>query len=155
MRTIAKKILVLFILILCLGLLQNISYSKDTDISDKLETYHRYLFLNSYLKEGVCQPHWMADGNSFWYAEGVPENTIFYKVNPETNSKDPLFDTVRLRQVLASQLGHNPPYKGVPFSTFSFIRNEQAIKFTVEGKRFICFKKRININSIIFAVVVT
>ena len=39
----------------------------------------------------------MADGSRFWYAEGAPDNTVIYKVDPKANTKTPMFDTARLR----------------------------------------------------------
>ncbi len=77
--------------------------------------YYRYMEFASYVKGGSVEPHWMADGSSFWYAEGAPANTIIWKVDPKTNTKTPLFDTERLRQALTPTLGHEPPYKRLPF----------------------------------------
>ena len=34
--------------------------------------YYRYLEFPSYVKGGSIEPHWMADGSSFWYANGAP-----------------------------------------------------------------------------------
>ena len=59
--------------------------------------YYRYLEFPSYVKGGAIEPHWMADGSSFWYAEGAPDNTVIYKVDPKANTKTPMFDTARLR----------------------------------------------------------
>ena len=77
--------------------------------------YHRYLEFASLVKGGTIEPHWMADGSSFWYAEGAPANIIIYKVDPNANTKTPLFDTRCLRQALTAALGHAPPYRGLPF----------------------------------------
>ena len=49
---------------------------------------------------GSLQPHWMVDGSSFWYAEGTPEGTEVYVVDPKANTKIPLFYTDRLRRAL-------------------------------------------------------
>jgi dipeptidyl aminopeptidase/acylaminoacyl peptidase len=79
----------------------------------------------------------MADGNSFWYAEGAPENTVIWKVDPVANTKEELFDTGRLRNALEGELGHHPPYEGVPFSSFRFVDKEEiAIRFSVEDQEF-------------------
>ena len=100
--------------------------------------YYRYLEFASLVKGGSVQPHWMADGSSFWYAEGAPANTVIHKVDPRANTKTPLFDTTRLRKALAPVLGHEPPYKGLPFDKFTFMdKSEKAVKFTVEEKDFI------------------
>jgi len=90
------------------------------------------------VKGGSIEPHWMADGSSFWYAEGAPQNTVIYNVDPKANTKTPLFDTTRLRQALAGVLGSEPPYKGLPFDNFIFLdEGEQAVNFTVEDKEFV------------------
>ena len=106
--------------------------------SEREAMYYRYLEFASYVKGGSIEPRWMADGSSFWYAEGVPANTIIWKVDPNTNTKTALFNTARLRQALTSLLGHEPPYEGLPFDTFAFVdEGEQAIRFSVEDKEFI------------------
>ncbi|MGK2934707.1 MAG: DPP IV N-terminal domain-containing protein [Gemmatimonadaceae bacterium] len=79
----------------------------------------------------------MADGSSFWYAEGAPANTVIWKVDPTRNTKAPLFDVDRLRRALAVALGHEPLSKGLPFSDFVFLDGETAVKFRVENKEFV------------------
>jgi len=76
------------------------------------EMYHRHLdaALTGKVKkliEGglIMKANWMADGNSFWYAEGPPENTVIYTFNPQNKKKIPLFDTPRLRRSLSEKLG--------------------------------------------------
>ena len=126
------------ILVLSVGVLANIAFSQDEKQSERKTMYYRYLTFASLVKGGSIQPHWMADKSSFWYAEGVPDKTIVYKVNPKANTKEPLFDTERLRQALTPLLRHEPPYKGLPFKKFTFLDEEKAVKFTVEGTKFIC-----------------
>ncbi len=80
----------------------------------------------------------MADGNSFWYVEGAPDNTVIWKVDPVGNTKLPLFDSERLRKVLTPLLEHEPPHRGLPFHTFTFEGDgEKTVKFAVEDKEFI------------------
>ncbi len=109
------------------------------------EMYERYLSLAlngtvaTVVKGGVIMPAtWLADGKSFWFAEGSPENTVIYKVDPKSNSKKPLFDTGRLRRSLALALGHEAPYQGLPFDRFVFDDGEKTIQFSVEGKEWSC-----------------
>ena len=78
----------------------------------------------------------MADGNSFWFAEKVPAETIISKVDPRANTKTPLVDTARLIGALTPLLGHAPPYSGLPFQTFTFEDEEASIRFTIEGRTF-------------------
>ncbi len=111
--------------------------AQPKDQSEREAMYYRYLEFASYVKGGSIEPHWMADGSSFWYAESPPGNTVIWKIDPNANTKAPLFDTERLRQALTPLLGHEPPYQGLPFDAFTFMDGEQAVKFTVEDKEFI------------------
>ncbi|MFQ5927317.1 MAG: DPP IV N-terminal domain-containing protein, partial [Terriglobia bacterium] len=129
--------------------------AQEAGQAEREAMYYRYLEFASYVKGGSIQPHWLADGSSFWYAEGAPANTVIWKVDPAANTKTELFDTARLRKALAPLLGHEPPYQGLPFEKFTFVgdpndtggtpvppeaaatHKEQAVKFTVEGKEFI------------------
>ncbi len=112
--------------------------AQPKDQSAREAMYYRYLEFASYVKGGSIDPHWMADGSSFWYAESAPENTIMYKVDPRANTKMPLFDTARVRQALTGLLGSKPPQRGLPFDTFTFLdKGDQTVKFTMEGKQFV------------------
>lgn len=108
-----------------------------------------YLNFDSLVKGGRVRPHWMNDGNSFWFADGTPDNTIFYKVNPKTKSKTPLFDAVRLRQSLVPLLGEELRTQGLPFSDFSFVDDEKKIRFTVNNKDFLLNLKDYKITALL------
>ncbi len=84
--------------------------AQEAAQSEREAMYYRYLEFASYVKGGSVEPHWMADGSSFWYAEGAPANTVIYTVDPKANIKTPLFDTARLREALMPLLRHEPPY---------------------------------------------
>ncbi len=110
--------------------------AQKTAQSEREAMYYRYLEFASYVKGGNVEPHWMADGSSFWYAEGALENTVIWKVDPtKGGTKTPLFDTARLRQALAPLLGHKPPYQGLPFEEFSFLDDsDRAVKLHRGGQ---------------------
>lgn len=110
--------------------------------------YYKYLGYLSLIEGGSVQAHWMVDKNSFWYAEGHPAETVIYKVDPKANTKEPLFDTEKIRKALAAELDHEPPYQGLPFNNFSFIDEEKSIKFSVEGREFICDLETYTIKSV-------
>ncbi len=46
--------------------------AEESKQSEREAMYYRYLEFTSYVKGGSIQPHWMADGSGFWYAEGDP-----------------------------------------------------------------------------------
>jgi len=115
-----------------------LAFAQEKAQSEREAMYHRYLEFASYVKGGSIEPHWMADGSSFWFAEGAPTNTVIWKVDPKANTKTPLFDAARLREALTPLLGHAPPYQGLPFETFSFVGSaESAAQFSLEGKTFV------------------
>ena len=99
--------------------------------------YQRYMDFASYIDGGTIQPHWMADGSGFWYADEAPDGRIIFKVDPRNNSRVPFFDTDRLRTVLAQAVGHQPEGRGVPFDSFDLIDNETAVTFAVENTPFL------------------
>lgn len=94
--------------------------------------YARYMAIPTLIKGGTicpdlgalggaaCSVNWMADGQSFWFAEGQPDRTVIYRADPETGTTEPLFDAERLREALTGALGHEPPYEGLPFDVFTF-----------------------------------
>jgi len=130
---------VLFLIILsCLTVIAPLVSAQETKQSEREAMYYRYMEFASYVKGGSLTPHWMPDGSSFWYAEGAPENTTIWKVDPKANTKTPLFDTERLRKALTSLIGHELSHQGLPFERFTFLdKSEKALKFIVEGKEFI------------------
>ncbi|MFC2165328.1 DPP IV N-terminal domain-containing protein [Acidobacteriota bacterium] len=133
-----KRYTCLFILMILYALLCSSPIQAEiTTQTEREAMYDKYLKFPSYVKGGTVSPHWMGDGNSFWYAEGAPENTVIYKVDPEANSRVPLFDVERLRKALTPLLGHEPPHKGLPFADFTFTR-ENTVQFSAENKLFMC-----------------
>jgi len=125
------------IVVICLLVIVPLVHAQETTQSEREAMYYRYLEFDSYVKGGSIEPHWMVDGSSFWYAEGAPENTVIWKVDPTANTKTPLFDTARLREALTPLFGQEPPYQGLPFEEFAFLDDsEKAVKFTVQDREF-------------------
>ena len=113
------------------------------------EMYARYMSIPSLIKGGVvcpdigvtggaaCNVNWMADGQSFWFAEGQPVQTVIYRADPATRATEPFFDTERVREALTPVLGHEPPYLGLPFDSFTFSgEGERFVRFTVNDRNF-------------------
>ncbi len=126
------------LVVLCLAVIAPLVRAQESEQSEREAMYYRYLEFASYVKGGSIEPHWMADGSSFWYAEGAPAHTVIWKIDSKANSKIPLFDTARVHEALTPLLGHEPPYQGLPFEEFTFVDDgEKAVKFAVEDKEFI------------------
>jgi dipeptidyl aminopeptidase/acylaminoacyl peptidase len=86
------------------------------------------------VRGGAVQPRWLADGSSFWFAEGGPAERVVHRVDPRGNTVTPLFDVPRLRRAITEALGHEPPSGGVPFESFTLIDGEAAARFALEGR---------------------
>ncbi len=97
--------------------------------------YDRYMRFWDYVVGGSVEPHWLADGSSFWFATGAPESTVIYRVDPEADVVDPLFDIPRVRAVVRQELGHELSGHGLPFEQFRFVEEgERVVEFTVEDR---------------------
>jgi len=132
------SLVIVLVVIAPLGSAQERKQSRpESGQAEREAMYYRYLEFPSYVKGGSITPHWMADGSSFWYAEGAPDNTVIWKVDPKANIKTPLFDIGRLQTALTPVLGHEPPYQGLPFAEFTFVDGGRRIEFSVEGKELI------------------
>ena len=83
-------------------------------------------------------PNWLDDNTRFWYRNKTANGHEFILVNPGAPSRQPLFDHYRL--AAAMSMANDTAYQGhkLPFDEFEFIRNEQAIEFRLEKKRFEC-----------------
>ena len=96
--------------------------------------YRRYQDIAFMVPAATVEPHWMADGTSFWYAEEiVTDSVVIYVVDPKRRSKEVLFDVARLRSALRAALGQEPPARGVPFTTFEVQDGGKAARFSVGG----------------------
>ncbi len=143
-----KKILTLIFLISSAGFLALSSQENEGKVGEREALFYKYLEFSRFIKGGKVEPHWMADGSSFWYAEGDPAETVIYKVDPQKKSKIPLFDNKRLREALRCSLGYEPPYQGIPFKDFSFLDGEKAVKFFLEEREFICYLESYKISEV-------
>ena len=85
---------------------------------------------------GTIEPRFMADGASFWYATGAPDDTQILRVDPANGTSTPLLDRDRLRGALRSVLGHEPPYEGLPFAEIELSADESKARFELEGRLF-------------------
>ena len=101
------------------------------------EAYRQAKEIPSLIKGGVITPRWMADGNSFWYAEGAPDNTVIYRFDPVAKTRTALFDAARLRTALTAVVGHELPYRGLPFETFTFLDQQRSVRFAFGGTEYV------------------
>ena len=87
---------------------------------------------------GPVEPHWMPDGDRFWYRVRVQEGHEFIMVDPERKRRAPLFDRHRLAAALS--LAADTSFVGthLPFESFEFVEGEDRIAFEAHEQRFDC-----------------
>ena len=103
-------------------------------IQDAEERFARYLRLGSLVRGGSIEPHWLPDGDSFWYSEPEAAGPMVYVVGAEGERRR-LFDVPRLRAALEAHLGHSLTLAGVPFATFEMSEDGNRVTFDLEGRR--------------------
>jgi dipeptidyl aminopeptidase/acylaminoacyl peptidase len=76
---------------------------------------------------GEVQANWLADGSSFWFADGEGDDLTIYLVDPTQNERSALFDVSRLRLALSEAFGKEPPPGRLPFETLSIVDQDEGI----------------------------
>ena len=86
-------------------------------------------------REASITPHWLKDGNRFWYStvrNGAPEVLL---VDARANTQAPLVDLTRVRPAIEAVMGH-PLAADTPFTSFSLSDDETQIRFMIEARSF-------------------
>jgi len=97
-------------------------------------------FTNEYIQQYVYStsvtPHWINDTDVFWYSWKDSNGTKFYRVDPRTRSKRPLFDAAKMASEL-SELVHRPyDTTNLPITTVTFSKDGKTFRFVVEQVRY-------------------
>ncbi|MFN0180744.1 MAG: DPP IV N-terminal domain-containing protein [Gemmatimonadales bacterium] len=133
MRTIRRiACLLLATLPTAAGFAQSASPARDS--AARMAQYRRFLGFAGLVKGGRVTPRWLSDGAAFWYPDGPPDSVTIWRVDPERNQVTPLLDVARTRRAVAEVLGHEPPYRGLPFSTPQLEAGDRVARFTVGGR---------------------
>jgi dipeptidyl aminopeptidase/acylaminoacyl peptidase len=117
------------------GLLSIASAQAAPSAQDEA-VYQQYLDFHRLVSGGRITPGWLPDGNTFWYAEGGPNDREIIKVDPATDTAAPLFDVARLREALTESLGYEPAGDGVPFAQLA-PAGANAVAFSLEGESYV------------------
>ncbi|MDP5230272.1 MAG: prolyl oligopeptidase family serine peptidase [Cellulophaga sp.] len=76
-------------------------------------------------------PHWLKNGNRFWYQYKTTDGSKYYIVDADNRSKRELFDNEKMAKWL-TELTRDPyDAKHLPKFDFEFVKNETAIRFYV------------------------
>ncbi len=81
---------------------------------------------------GRITPHWMPDGESFWYAAGSLKDRVILVARPDGAPPSPMLDVERVRALLAEATGKKVRNEGLPFSRVE-LRGEDVVRFKYRG----------------------
>ena len=80
------------------------------------------------------RPHYLKNGDKFWYQYKTTEGSNYYIVDPNKKTKKKLFDNDKMAAWLTEITKDPYDAKHLPKFDFKFIDNETAIKFRVTSK---------------------
>lgn len=82
--------------------------------------------------------NWIEKTNRFWYRKSVKGGNEFVLFDAETLAKKPAFDHEKLAASLSAASGEKYKALELPFTTLTFVDNEQAIEFVAGDSRWKC-----------------
>jgi YD repeat-containing protein len=85
----------------------------------------------------AVRPHWLKNGNKFWYQYKTTAGSKYYIVDADRRSKSELFDNDKMAAWLTEIT--KDPYDGkhLPKFSFKFVKNETAIRFRVTSNELV------------------
>jgi len=76
-------------------------------------------------------PHWLADGNRFWYSYETSAGRKFYVVDPVKKTKTFVFDAVKLAASLTTATGLPYDSQHLPITTIRYVKNDGSLQFEI------------------------
>ncbi|NRR90988.1 S9 family peptidase [Winogradskyella undariae] len=77
------------------------------------------------------RPHWLKNGNQFWYQYKTTEGSKYFIVDADKKSKKELFDNEKMAKWLTEITKDPYDAQHLPKFNFEFVKNETAIRFYV------------------------
>lgn len=124
-------------------LLSYINYGQDIvnkanyDLANRFSTKN----LSKMVHSTTLYPHWLKNGNRFWYQYKTTEGSKYYLVDADKRTRKELFDNDKMASWLTEIT--KDPYDGkhLPKFDFKFVNNEKAIQFRLESNEMVISKK--------------
>lgn len=77
------------------------------------------------------EPHWLKNGNRFWYQYKTTSGSNYYLVNADQKTKTKLFDNEKMAKWLTEITKDPYDAQHLPKFDFKFVKNETAIRFRI------------------------
>src|SRR5580658_9800030 len=79
--------------------------------------------------ESSVTPHWLEQGDRFWYTFENSKGRKFYIVDPVKKTRAFVFDPVKLAAQLTTATGMPYDSQHLPITTIRFVKNDTTIQF--------------------------
>src|SRR5579871_4682944 len=76
-------------------------------------------------------PHWLEQGDRFWYSFENSKGRKFYIVDPIKKTRTFVFDPVKLAAQLTTATGMPYESQHLPITTIRFVKNDSAFQFDI------------------------
>lgn len=77
------------------------------------------------------RPHWLKNGNRFWYQYKTTEGSNYYIVDADKRTRSKLFDNAKMAKWLTEITKDPYDAQHLPRFDFKFVKNETAIRFRI------------------------
>ena len=84
------------------------------------------------------EPNWIGESSRFWYRKSVEGGDRFVLADPTVPEKGPAFDHDRLAAALTAARGDTLTAVTLPFQSFEYVDDEQAIQFVLADSTWRC-----------------
>lgn len=98
--------------------------------------------LESKVWRSDIRPEWI-DDNRFWYRVRTEEGFRFYRVDPDAAERHPAFDHSLVAKALAAAMEKDVSPHSLPFKTFRYVAEEEAIRFEADDNTWKCGPKAV------------
>lgn len=86
------------------------------------------------------RPHWLKNGNRFWYQYKTTNGANYYLVDADRKTKVALFDNEKMAKWLTEITKDPYDAQNLPKFNFKFVKNETAIRFRVTSTEEVAVK---------------
>lgn len=111
--------------------------SQSPQAQGRLEDYQRSETLKNRLKDKVYNApalvNWSASSQWAWYLVQTVRGKEFMAVNPANKTRQAAFDHAQLAQKLSEATNKKIAPYALPFSTFTYSKDDKEIEFSAEG----------------------
>jgi dipeptidyl aminopeptidase/acylaminoacyl peptidase len=92
--------------------------------------------LRQFVYDSAVTPHWIGKTDSFWYSYRTSGGTKFYRVNPKTSAREPLFDQSKVAAQLSEMVQKPLEALELPISRGSMNDEGTKFKFVTEDMQY-------------------